>query len=70
MSESATIEPIFVSVKHAADVLALSPWSVYQLLDEQKIESSYQGRRRLVNVKSLRRYADGLPSFPEGEVGV
>lgn len=60
------IEPIFVSVKEAARVLGISPWVCYQLLNEQKIESRYQGRRRLVSVVSLREYAKALPSFPEG----
>lgn len=60
------IEPIFVSVKEAARVLGISPWVCYQLLNEQKIESRYQGRRRLVSVVSMREYAKSLPAFPEG----
>lgn len=58
------IDPIFVTVKTAASALALSEWQVYQLLDAQKIESRYQGRRRLVVVDSLREYARRLPSEP------
>lgn len=58
------IDPIFVSVKQAADALGLTPWSVYKLLDKQAIESQYHGRRRLVVVKSLRDYAAGLPTSP------
>lgn len=58
------IDPIFVSVKEAADALGLTPWSVYQLLDKQAIESQYHGRRRLVKVTSLREYADNLPTSP------
>lgn len=65
-SESSTVEPIFVSVKEAARILGnVSPWSVYQLLDEAKIESRYHGRRRLVVLDSLRSYAKGLPSSPQ-----
>lgn len=59
------LTPIFVSVKQAAHMLAISPWSCYQLLDSGAIESRYQGRRRLVLVASLRRYAAGLPTAPE-----
>ena len=63
-TEGEGIEPIFVSVKEAARALGISPWSCYQLLDEQKIDSRYQGRRRLVSVVSLRAYAEKLPTVP------
>lgn len=59
------IDPIFVSVKQAAHLLGVSPWSCYQLLDAGEIESRYYGRRRLVDVQSLRRYAAQLPGTPE-----
>jgi hypothetical protein len=59
------IEPIFVSVKEAAKALGISPWSTYVLCNEQKIESRYQGRRRLVSVQSIRAYAESLPTTPE-----
>lgn len=62
-TEAEGIEPIFVSVKQAAQALAISPWSCYQLLDEQKIESRYEGRRRLVLVASLREYAANMPTI-------
>lgn len=55
------LEPIFVSVKQAAKVLNITPWSVYRLLDDQAIESAYHGKRRLVRVESLKSYADSLP---------
>lgn len=61
---TSTPEAIFVSVKQAADMLALSPWSTYQLLDSGAIESRYHGRRRLVSVKSLKQYAANLPTYP------
>lgn len=63
------IQPIFVSVKEAARILALTTWSVYQLLDQQKIASQYHGSRRLVRVDSLRAYADSLPIVPEPKAG-
>lgn len=65
MTTTDGIDPIFISVKDAARALALAPYSVYQLLDQQKIESRYEGRRRLVLVASLREYAANLPSMPE-----
>jgi len=56
------IEPIFISVKHAADALALSTWAMYQLCDSGEVETRYKGSRRLVSVKSLREYAEQLPT--------
>ncbi|WP_163168074.1 helix-turn-helix domain-containing protein [Arthrobacter sp. Alg241-R88] len=56
------IDPIFVSVKEAARMLGLSPWAIYQKLDQQVIESRYDGRKRLVVVASLREYAANLPA--------
>ncbi len=61
------LDPIFVSVKDAAKALGVSTFTVYDLCDRQKIESRYQGRRRLVLVSSLRRYAEGLPTEPTEE---
>lgn len=60
-----TLTPIFTSVKEAARLLSISPWSLYQLLDTGAIDSRYQGRRRLVVVSSLYEYANRLPSVPE-----
>lgn len=65
--EEGGIDPIFISVKEAARALALSPWVTYQLLDKQEIDSHYVGRRRLVSVVSLRKYAAGLPTVPAGQ---
>ena len=56
--------PIFVSVQDAATMLGLTPWGADQLLDEQRIESRYCGRRRLVVVESLIEHAANLPSPP------
>lgn len=55
-------EPIFISVKEAARMLGLHTWTVYKKLDEQKIESRYDGTRRLVSVASVREYAASLPT--------
>lgn len=54
------LEPIFVSIKDAAAMLSLTPWSVRQLLDAKVIESTYHGRRRLVVLTSVRDYANSL----------
>lgn len=61
------LSPIFVSVKQAAKALNISPWSMYQLLNEGKVVAQYKGTRRLVRVDSLRAYADSLPTVPEGK---
>lgn len=58
------ITPIFVSVKEAAQALNIATMSMYKLLDEQAVKSQYHGRRRLVNVESLREYAENLPTTP------
>lgn len=55
------LDPIYVSVKEAARMLGVSTWLMYQRLDAQAIESRYEGRKRLVVVESLRKYAAGLP---------
>ena len=66
VATSGKIEPLFMSVKDAAATFAVSTWQMYQMLDEGVIDSRYQGRRRLVSVESLRRYAASLPtSAPE-----
>lgn len=56
------VEPIFISIKDAAQILSLTPAYVYELCDEQVIESQYAGRRRLVRLASVRSYADALPT--------
>lgn len=62
VSQSAsTLEPIFISVKQAAQMLGISIWVTRRLLDDGVIDSRYQGRRRLVSVESLREYAANLP---------
>lgn len=55
-------DAIFISTKETARLLGLSRNHVYDLLDEQAIESRYIGRRRLVVVASLNDYIAGLPS--------
>jgi excisionase family DNA binding protein len=60
----------FCSIAEAATYLGRSYAAVYELLREQRIESVYQGpQRRMVVVKSLKKYADALP-IDKPEVGV
>jgi excisionase family DNA binding protein len=56
------VEPIFVTVKEAARILALSPFTVSKKLDAGAIDSRYEGKRRLVRLSSLQEYADSLPT--------
>jgi hypothetical protein len=63
------LDPMYVSVKEAAKFLGdISTWQVYALLDGKKIESRYQGRRRLVVAKSLQAYAEALPTDSPADV--
>jgi excisionase family DNA binding protein len=59
-----TQNPITVSVKDAAAMMGVSAFTMYDLLNKQLIVSVYQGRRRLVNVESLRAYITSLPTEP------
>lgn len=60
--KSASLEPIFISVKQAAEMLGIAAWSVYELCDSGAIASQYHGKRRLVRLESVRAYADSLPT--------
>lgn len=66
----ANLAPRFTSVKNAAQYLGVSTWQMYELLNDKDrpVESQYLGRKRLVDIESLRRYADNLPTVrPETE---
>ena len=68
MPDTSSPEPITVSVKTAAQMTGLSNWTIYKLLDAQKVTSVYEGTRRLVLVASLRDYVANLPTErPEPE---
>jgi excisionase family DNA binding protein len=59
--ESTNGDPrIFVSVKEAAEMLALSAWEVYQLCGSGTLESGKHGKRRLVLLESVRAYAASI----------
>jgi excisionase family DNA binding protein len=54
------IDPIFLSVREAAKALALSPKTVYRLMDSGDLDNAWHGTRRLVVTESLRSYAKKL----------
>lgn len=54
------MRPILLSIKDAAQVLGVSPWSVRRLLDEGAIADAWIGQRRLVVLRSLEHYAASL----------
>lgn len=58
-----SMDPILITVDQAAEVLGLSNWRIYDLLNKGEIESRYLGRgTRRVVVESLREYVAGLPT--------
>lgn len=59
---SAGIEPIFISVKQAAEALGINAAKMYDLCNKGLVDARYQDGRRLVSVKSLREYAESLPT--------
>lgn len=61
------IEPIHVSVADAARILGISPHHCNRLLNTEPspIDSRYLGKRRLVVLASLRKYASDLPAQRE-----
>lgn len=52
--------PIFISVTQAAQLLGLSRWTVYKLLDSKAIAGTKHGDKRLVVRESVMAYADRL----------
>lgn len=54
------VEPITVSVKHAARLLGLSPWTVYKLCESKTIASVKHGNRILIRPEALDAYVSDL----------
>ena len=54
-------EPLFYSIADTARVLALSAWTVKQLLALQVLRAKKAGRRTLIEGQSVRDYAAALP---------
>ena len=53
-------EPIFISVKEAAKMLGLHVMTVYDLCYDSEIASAKKGKRRLVELASVKEYAARL----------
>lgn len=56
---------LLYSIKEAADALALSAQTVYDLCDAEKIPTVRQGRRRYITATALHEYVANLPSVVE-----
>lgn len=61
-----SLDPRFGSVKQMARILGLSVAQCYVLLDQHQVESRYFGKRRLVDIASVHRFADSLPTQRTG----
>jgi excisionase family DNA binding protein len=60
-STPASADPrLLYSVRAAADQLSITPWLVYQLINEGVIKSVVLGRRRLVTAEALTDYVERL----------
>lgn len=64
--ELARARPEFLSVNEVAERLAVTKAQVYELLNQQAMESRYLGKRRLVRAESFAAYAESLPAFRDG----
>jgi hypothetical protein len=53
--------PMFEAINECARQLAISPWSVKDLLRKQKLRAKKHGRRTMVEVASRLEYAASLP---------
>jgi len=51
------MEPLFVSIIATAEALSIGRTSVYELINQGKLETRKLGRRRLVSVASIKRLA-------------
>lgn len=62
-------EPLLISVVEAAERVGLSKSTVYELIDAGRFPHKRVGRRILVPVKALERWAaeDVLDSMPSNE---
>jgi len=55
-------EPLFYSIADTAHILAVSPWSVKDLLKRKVLRARKAGTRTLVEGPSVRDYAASLPA--------
>ncbi|MFL6212044.1 MAG: helix-turn-helix domain-containing protein [Pyrinomonadaceae bacterium] len=55
------IEDRLVNIKDAAEILAISPWTVRAWIAQSKITSAKMGTRRLIPESEIKRLlADGM----------
>jgi len=54
---SAELEPLTVSIKEAKRLTSIKHDYLFQLLKSGKLASVKQGRRRLINFQSLKKFA-------------
>jgi hypothetical protein len=59
---SAKTEPLFYSIDDTAHILAMSPWTVKDLLKRKVLRARKAGRRTLIEGPSVRDYAAALPA--------
>jgi hypothetical protein len=59
---STKTEPLFYSIVDTAHILAMSPWSVKDLLKRKVLRARKAGRRTLVEGPSVQDYAASLPA--------
>jgi excisionase family DNA binding protein len=61
------MEPLAISVNHAAKALGVGRSSIYGLMKEGRIEAFKVGRRTLLTTASINRLASGEGLRPAGE---
>ena len=52
------MEPVTISISGAAKALDLGRTSIYELINEGRLETIKIGRRRLIKTESIRRLVD------------
>lgn len=63
-TDTSNLEPIYISVKQAADMLNITPWSIYKELKNPAslLDDRYFGKRRLITVDSVRAFGANFPT--------
>jgi excisionase family DNA binding protein len=57
---AANRQPVLLTIDEARNVLRISRWSMYQLLNQQRLQTVRIGRRRLIPADNLRTLLDEL----------
>ena len=57
---TAELTPIAVSPAKAAELLGVSRWHVYKLIDGRQLKSAKSGARVLVDYESLKDYYESI----------